>query len=100
MHALSPGRSARVAILFVVFRPGFRLACRDTNDGHSIPQPLQTLRWKTHALHALLSLVPPEGSPALAGSAFPGSMLALRLVGGFDVLELLPLVQAETCLIH
>jgi hypothetical protein len=44
-------------------------------------------------------MVPPKGSPALAGSSLPGSMLALRLVGGLDVLELLPLVRAETCLI-
>jgi hypothetical protein len=89
---MSPGRSARVAILFVVLWSGLRFACRKTHGGHSIPQPLQTLRWKTHALHALLSLVPTEGSPALAGSAIPGNMLLLRLVGGFDVLELLPLV--------
>jgi len=81
-----------VAFLFVVFRAGLRIACRNTHYGHSIPQPLQTLRWKTHALHELLSLVPPEGSPALAGSALPGSLLPLRLVGGFDVLALLPLV--------
>jgi len=89
-----------VAILSVVLRAGFRFACRDTYGGHSIPQPLQTLRWKTHALHALLSLVPPEGSTALAGSALPGNMLPLRLVCGFDVLELLPLVQAKPCLIY
>jgi hypothetical protein len=81
-----------VAFLFVVFRAGLRFACRNTHDRYSIPQPLQTLRWKTHALHALLSLVPPEGSAALAGSALPGNMLPLRLVGGFDVLELLPMV--------
>jgi len=37
-------------------------------------------------------MVPAEGSPALAGSALPGNMHTLRLVGGFDLLELLPLV--------
>jgi hypothetical protein len=89
---MSPGHSSRVAILFVVFRAGFRFACRKTHSGHSIPQRLQTLRRKTHALHALLSLVPPEGSAALAGPAIPGNMHTLRLVGGFFVLELLPLV--------
>jgi hypothetical protein len=81
-----------VAFLSVVFRAGFRFACRNTHDTRAIPQPLQTLRWKTHALHALLSLVPPEGSQALAGSALPGSMLPLRLVYRFGFLELLPLV--------
>jgi uncharacterized membrane protein len=81
-----------VALLFVVFRAGFCFARYETHNRHAIPQPLQTLRWKTHALHALLSLVPSEGSPALAGSALPGNMHELRLVGGYSFLELLPLV--------
>ena len=92
MHALSPGRSTRVAILFMVFRARVRLPCRHAHYRHAIPWPLQTLQWKNHALHALLPLVPPEGPPALAGSALPGNMQSLRLVGGFDILELLPLV--------
>jgi len=61
---------------------------------------MQTLRRKTNAFYALLPLVPPESSTALAGPALPGSMFVLRLVGGFDVLELLPLVQAEPYLIQ
>jgi len=92
LHALSPGRSARVAVLSVVFRAGIRFPRRQAHYRHSIPRPLQTLRWKADALHAVLPLVPPEGTTSLAGSAVPGNMQSVRLVGGFDLLELLPLV--------
>lgn len=81
-----------MAFLLVVFWAGFCFACYKTHDRYPIPQPLQTLRRKANAVYAILSLVPPEGPSALACSALPGSMLALRLVGGFDVLELLSLV--------
>jgi hypothetical protein len=50
------------------------------------------LQWKIDALYALLSMVPPEGPPVLAGSAVPRNMQMLRLVRGFVVLELLSLV--------
>ena len=87
-----------MAVLPVVFRAGFRLAGCQSHAGRALPQPVQTLQRKAHALHALLSLVSPQDPPAVAGPAVPGDLHKLRLVSGFNLLELLSLVQTQPCL--
>ena len=87
-----------MALLSVVLWSGLRIARRRSHDRRAIPRLVQTLQWKTHALHALLSLVPPQGPPALADSALPRNMHTLRLVDRFGFLELLSLVHTEPCL--
>ena len=56
---------------------------------------MSILQEATDALYSLLSLVPSESGPTLAGSALPGNMRPLRLVAGLGFLELLPLVPTE-----
>jgi hypothetical protein len=88
-----------VAFLSVVLWGWFSLAQSGSLARRAIPGKVQILRRQTHALHALLSVVPTKSTPEMAGPAVSRNMQPVRLVGRYQFLELLPLVQAEFGLI-
>ena len=84
-----------MAVLPVVLRGGFPLAEQFADSGSALSSTLPELQGTTDAFYALLSVVPKESAASVAGSAVPGNMRALRLVGRYDVLELLSVVRTE-----
>ncbi len=80
----------------MVLRGGFQASAGRGARADKLPGPLPALRWKADALYALLSLVQSENTKAMGGLAVPGDVRRVWLVGGFELLELLPLVYAKT----
>lgn len=81
-----------MAFLPLVLRRGLQIAKYGADSGGALQQSVPTLQKADDALHALLSVVSAESDQTLACSALPGSMRPMRMVGGLDVLEFLPLV--------
>ena len=84
-----------MAVLPVVLWGGLSLAERFADTRSALLSALPKLQRTTDAFYALLSVVPKESTASMAGSAVPGNMRALRLVGRFDLLELLSVVRTE-----
>ncbi len=84
-----------MALLSVVLRGRLWLAERFADPRSALSSTLPTLQGTTDALYALLPVVPKESAPSVAGSAVPGNMRPLPLVGGYYLLELLSLVRTE-----
>jgi len=72
-----------MAILPVVLRSGFQVGGRGPLGRGSLPHEMQVLRRKNNALHALLPLVPSQGSQGMAGQDLPGNLHKMRLVGRY-----------------
>ncbi len=84
-----------MALLPVVLWCGLWLAERFADAGSALSSTLPTLQGTTDAFYALLPVVPKESEASVAGSAVPGNMRALPLVGRYDLLELLSVVRTE-----
>ena len=84
-----------MALLSLVLWGWFPLAEQFADAGSALSSALPTLQGTTDAFYALLPVVPKESQASVAGSALPGNMRPLRLVGRFDLLELLSLVRTE-----
>ncbi len=81
-----------MAILPVVLRSGFPFAEQFSNSRSALSTALPKLQGTIDAFYALLPVVPEESAASMASSAVPGDMRAVRLVGRFDILELLSVV--------
>ena len=84
-----------MAVLPLVLWGGLSLAERFADTRSALSSALPKLQGTVDAFYALLPLVPKEGAASVAGSAFPPNMRALRLVGRYDLLELLSVVRTE-----
>ena len=80
----------------MVLRGGLQASAGRGAGADKLPVPLPALPWKSDAFHALLPLVQSENTKAVDGLAFPGDVRWVRVVGGFELLELLPVVYAKT----
>ncbi len=81
-----------MAVLSLVLWPGFLGAERDAPQGRALSRVLRPLRRRADAIHAVLPVVPAEGPQTLASPAVRRGLRAMQVVGGFGVLELLPMV--------
>ena len=96
LRSLRQGRLARLGLLPLVLRGGFQTPAGRGARADKLPGPLPALRWKADAFYALLPLVQSENTKAVDGLAVPGDVRWVRLVGGFELLELLPVVHPKT----
>ncbi len=80
----------------MVLRDGLQAPAGRGTRADKLPSHLPALRWKADAFYALLPLVQSENTKAVDGLAFPGDVQWVWLVGGFELLELLPVVYPKT----
>ncbi len=84
-----------MAVLPLVLWGGLSLAERFADTRGALSSVLPILQGTVDAFYALLSVVPKESTASMAGSAVPGNMRAVSLVGRYDLLELLSVVRTE-----
>ncbi len=84
-----------MAVLPVVLWSRLSFAEQFADSWCALSTALPKLQGTTDAFYALLPVVPKESAASVAGSAVPGNMRALRLVGRYDLLELLSVVRTE-----
>ncbi len=96
LRSMRQGCLARLGLLSLVLRGGFQAPADRGAGADKLPGALPALRRKADAFYALLPLVQSENTKAVDGLAFPGDVRRVWVVGGFELLELLPVVYAKT----
>ena len=96
MSALSSRHETGLALLRLVLRSGVRTGDEPLLFRRPLQRPMRQLAMQakiTHAVHAVLSLVPSPRAPQVENQRFQGKMRPLWMGRFAGFLELLPLVS-------